>query len=111
MASIYKAPITAPELDFRNSKAFNEQWAKYEEELKAWCIKRKNAEHVGEIITFTVADGSALYMVASVNPPELIHLDYLDGYQFEYDYLLSVKEIKEKIARKKSISKIFGGSK
>ena len=111
MASIYKAPITAPELDFGNPKAFNAEWAKYEEELKAWCINRKPSEHVGEIIKFPVADGNALYMVASLSPVELIHLDYLDCYSFEYANRLKASDIRERISNQNKLNRLFGSKK
>lgn len=113
MAKVYTAPddFKTPSLNFSKINEYQPAWEKYEADLKAWCLKRNPSEHVGEIISFPVADGSALYMVAALKPVELIHLEYLDGYSFQYAHRLKASDIKEKIAHRKSIAKIFGRKK
>ena len=107
MAKIYSAPFAAPEVNFAKFHEYDAKWKAYETELRDWCIKRNPSEYVGEIVSFPVADGSALYMVAAMKPLELIHLDYLDGYQFQYDNRLKASDIKDKIESTKALEKYF----
>ena len=113
MAKVYTAPddFKTPSLSFSKINEYQPAWDKYEADLKAWCIKRNPSEHVGEIISFPVADGSALYMVAALKPVELIHLEYLDGYSFQYANRLKASDITEKIEQGKRLNRIFGSKK
>jgi hypothetical protein len=110
MGKIYSAPdgIEIPKLDFKNVKAYEEDCKRFEQELRDFCIKRNPSEHVGEIISFPVADGKAQYMVAALSPIELIHLPLWDGYEFEFAHRLTKKDIIERIKNQKSIEKFFG---
>ena len=112
---IYKAPdgLEAPELDFKDVTKYKEEIKTNEEKLKQWCIDRcvkggKDTKNVGEVIRFPVADGYAEYMVASMTPLQLIHLEYYDAYSFQYVHLLTKKEVTEKINQQKALKKIFG---
>ena len=109
MVKIFSAPaeLKVPQLDFGDTNAYEPAWEKYEADLKAFCIKRNPSEYVGGIIRFQVADGYAEYMVASMKPVQLIHLEYLDGYHFEYANRLTAKDIKEKIGQQKAMEKLF----
>lgn len=113
MAKIFSAPneIKTPQLDFANTDAYEGQWKEFEEKLREWCLKRKNEKYVGKIISFPVADGSAMYMVASMKPVELIEMDYLDGYQFQYVHLLTAKEVKEQIDLREQFEKAWANAK
>jgi hypothetical protein len=44
----------------------------------------------------------------SIKPLQLIHLEYWDGYQFEYAHRLTAKDVNEKVASQKAIAKLFG---
>ena len=110
MAKIFSAPteFEVPQLDFGNINAYEPAWEKYEADLKASCIRRNPTEHVGKVIRFPVADGYAMYMIAAMKPVQLIHLEYLDSYHFEYAHRLTATDIKEKISQDKAMNEIFG---
>lgn len=111
MAKIYSLPdgIVKPEIDFGNYNRadYEAKEKKFLEDVKAWCLKRKQGDFIGEVISFPVADGSASYMVASMKPLELIFLPLMDEYEFQYVHLLTVKEVKEKITSTKKFNEMW----
>ena len=114
MAQIFGLPegFAAPEFDFRDMKKSRENEKKFLKELKAYCIKRNPTESVGEIISFPVADGKAMYMVASlIQPVQLIHLPLGDEYQFPFVKRLTARDIRQLIKADKAMAEIFGGNK
>ena len=87
---------------------------KYIKELKDLLLKRFeesaytcSEKYVGEIIRFPVADGYAEYMVASMNPLELVHLPLGDAWNFEYVHLLTIKEVTERLVSEKKMKELF----
>jgi hypothetical protein len=109
MGKIYSPPaeIKVPEFNWEDIPAYEAACNKFVEDLKVFCINRNNAEHVGEVIQFPVADGYAQYMVASLSPVELIHLPLWDAWGFQYASRLTKKDIIEKINQKKALKKLF----
>lgn len=110
MGKIYSPPasLRIPEFNWKDVAAYEAANKKFIEDLKAFCKSRNNADHVGEVIQFPVADGYAQYMVASLSPVELIHLPLWDGYEFEYANRLTKKDIIERINQRKALEKLFG---
>ncbi len=101
-AIIYAVPTefenTVPDI-FQNQDKYQELEEKWLEELRQYCLTNGADDgYVGETIRFGVADGYAVYMVASLSPKvELLHLPLMDGYNFEYVHLMNVKEVKKQI--------------
>lgn len=111
MAKIYggiddvKAPEFDPELGFKEHQKLEDQYIEdVRESLKAG---KPGDKYVGEIVQFQVADGYALYMVASMKPLELVHLHVGDAWQFQYVHRLTIKDIKQQIDRSKKLDSIF----
>ena len=113
MAKIYSTPdeVEVPVLNISDVKGYFEACDKYKADLKAWLIKRNNAENVGDIIRFLVGDGYAEYMVAAMKPLQLVHLPLGDGWVYEFDSRLTAKDVKAKIAQEKSLSELFSKKK
>ena len=114
MAKIYDVPseIELPQFDF--SKPYSEYKAKEDEYLakvKKLLVDHNPTEHVGEIITFPVADGQACYMVASLKPVCLVHLPIGDAWNFQYVHLLTKKEVVLKIQQQNSFNKMWASHK
>ena len=121
MAKIYDAPQEMETPDFAydqnghwDCKKYKQDNEKYIKELKVLLLKRKNIlsgtkerKYVGEIIRFPVADGHAEYMVASMNPLELVHLPLSDAWNFEYVHLLTAKEVTERLVAEKKMKELF----
>ena len=112
MAKIYSVPtqVKVPVLDWNKIDDYDKECENFKKELKEFLIKRKNGKNVGEVIQFQVADGYAEYMVASTNPPELIHLPLMDGYQFQYAHLMTAKEIQKQIDNDKRMKEFFNSN-
>jgi hypothetical protein len=109
MGKIYSPPaeIKVPEFNWEDIPAYEEANKKFIDDLKEFCKSRNNAEHVGEVIQFPVADGYAQYMVAALSPVELIHLPLWDAWQFDYASRLTKSDIVEKINQRKAMEKLF----
>ena len=109
MGKIYSPPasIKVPEFNWKDIPAYEAANKKLIEDLKEFCKTRNNAEHVGEVIQFPVADSYAQYMVASLSPVELIHLPLWDAWEFQYASRLTKKDIIEKIEQRKALEKLF----
>ena len=106
---VYAAPdaIKKPEINFDDIKAYEKDCDKYEEDLRAFCLRRRKGKYTGKVIQFQVADGYARYMVAGNKPMELIHIDLWDGYHFEYVDLLTDKKVIEQIHNQEKLEKLF----
>lgn len=109
MGKIYSPPasIKVPEFNWEDIPAYENACKKFIDDLKEFCKSRNNAEHVGEVIQFPVADGYAQYMVASLSPVELIHLPLMDAWEFQYVERLTKKDIIEKINQRKALDDLF----
>lgn len=114
MARIYNAPseIKLPEFNWKDLKASKEAELKYEADLKQYLIERnarerKDITDVGEILSFPVADGYARYMLARMEPLELIHIALDDAYEFQYVGRLTVADVKDKIKSNKELAELF----
>lgn len=109
MGKIYSPPasIKVPEFNWEDIPAYENACNKFIDDLKEFCKSRNNAEHVGEVIQFPVADSYAQYMVASLSPVELIHLPLMDAWEFQYVERLTKKDIIEKIEQRKALDDLF----
>ncbi len=110
---VYTCPVEcpAPQPDYSKWDKVKEQAAedKHMADLKEWLIKRGyRGKLTGKIVSFGVADGSALYMFADGSKSCLIHLPYGDGYQYRDVAFLPKKEILRRIAQGEAMSKLFG---
>ena len=110
MADIYSAPqeVRLPKLDFNNISDYNKDCDRYINELRKHINDMGyKGKRVGEIVKFAVADGYAEYMVLSMRPMRLIHLELYDGYQFPYAHLLTASEITKKLDAQILMEKLF----
>ena len=110
MATIYAAPehIKAPQYDWSKVSDWAEKNEKYIQELKEFCEENNTGgKNVGEVVRFPHADSTADYMVASMRPLELIHLETGDAWHYPYIQNMKAKDIQEKINQQKSLRKLF----
>jgi len=112
MAKIYSAPkeVEVPKINFTNfnRKEQDEKDEKYLKDLESYLREHGyDKKNVGEIIRFPVADGHAMYMVASMKPVQLIHIPLWDAWDFEYAHLLTAKEVQLKIDQQKRMKDMF----
>lgn len=64
----------------------------------------------GELVRVGVCDGNATYMVmaSAKGQLSLMHMDWVDGYQFQWAHRWTKKDILSMIERSKAIDKLFG---
>ena len=116
MAKIFQAPaeVKVPVINFvgfSNAK-WQEEENKYIADVKEH-IKKLNYDdpETGEVIYFPVADGKALYMVITCKPLMLVHLPLGDAWHFQYAKNLTAKDVRQKIAGRKALDKLFADNK
>jgi hypothetical protein len=112
-ATIYSAPssVPLPKYDIKNVKDWQQEEDDYIAQLKAVLLRRKNGKNIGEVLRFPVADGYAMYMVASMRPLELVHLPLGDCWEFDYVHLLNAEEVQKRIDSHKALEELFGKKK
>jgi hypothetical protein len=91
-----------------------DDWQTYDERAKEYLDKiivfakaHGSSDYSGKVIHFGIADGNACYVVLSLKPIRLIHIDTFDGYTFPYVTRLTAKDIKEKIEQQEALERIF----
>ena len=108
---VFEAPntIQVPS-PFANYADYGVAEKKYIADLKLYLqMNGYNSEHTGEVVHFPVADGSAMYMVASMKPLKLVHLPLMDEYQFPYIKRLKAVDILQRIQQRKALDKLDEG--
>lgn len=118
-ATVYSAPEEFPEPEFGDFKtetgsydvqAYLDACLLHEEKVAAWCRENSTADLAGEIIRFPIADGKASYMVYTLKPLALIHLNYGDGYEVNAMTLrgMRVSDVREEVRKQKALADLFG---
>ena len=107
-AIIYSAPehIKKPDYNWSNG---NDNWEEEEKRYINEIIANNktmgyNGKNMGEILKFPVADGYAEYMVLEMRPLRLIHLEILDGYEFQYAHLMTASEVEAQLKRQRVLN-------
>jgi len=103
-AKVYSAPeeVKLPDNTFDNVKDWVTNDNKYIESLKQHLREiGYDGKNMGEILKFPAADGYAQYMVISMKPLQLVHLELGDAWTFQYANLLTATEVQKKIDAEK----------
>jgi hypothetical protein len=106
---IFSTPeeIKKPKFNF---DTFMEDEEKYIKQIAQWLKDNGyNGKYSGEVIKIPHADGYAHYMVISLKPLEIFHLDIGDAWHSEFAELLTVAKVKEMVTRQKALDEMFGG--
>ena len=110
---VYSCPAEcpAPTPDYSGKFDYKkelEQEEKHMKDLKEWLIKRGyRGKLTGEIVSFGVADGQALYMLADGSKSCLIHLPYGDAYAYHNIKYLPKNAIVKRIVQIKQLNALF----
>lgn len=112
---VYATPdeVPTPQIDYSaGPKAWRAQEKAHATQLADWL--RRNGytgKHTGRIASFGVADGAAQYMIADGPKSCLIHLEYVDAYQYrDVEYLPKAEVVRRSatIEEMYAPSKLFG---
>jgi hypothetical protein len=110
-AQIYEVPdgIVVPSPLKYSRKEYTKLEKEYIDKVKALAKLRSkdDADEVGKVLSFAVNDGYAQYVIMSMKPLELIHLEHLDAYEFQYIDLMTPKKVREELKRKEALDKLF----
>ena len=111
MATIYAVPdeIKRPKFDFRDIPASKADEQRYIKEVETFVknYHPDGGEHIGKMIDFPVADSKAVYMIASMKPLQLVHLQIGDCWQYQYDHRLKKADVELKLKQKENLDKMF----
>lgn len=111
MGKVYSGVEGIKKPDFMNITTYDKEAEAYVKKIVFFAQANGSSAEAGKIIRFSVADGKAQYVVFSLKPVVLIHLDIYDGYQFEYANKLTATDVKREIRRQEALEKLFGGRK
>lgn len=97
-----------------NKPAITSDWQGYEkraevyvQKIKDYAKQNSKCSEAGKEIHFPVADGRACYVVLSLRPLELVHLDVNDGYSFQYANRLTATDVRAEIKRNEALTRLF----
>jgi len=112
MGKVYTAPKSIKKPEFEHGrgqdwKEFDKLEAAYEKQIVEWAKKHGKGPEAGEEVNFPVADGSARYIVLSLKPVQLIHVDTGDAWHFQYVTRLTAVDLRKQIASAKSLRELF----
>ena len=115
MAQIFRPPkeFDLPKMEtYVKKRGFN--YDQYEKDCEAIIARLKQAlkdsqtcPEAGEEIRFQVGDGYARYLVVSLKPVHLVHLDVGDAYQMQYANRLTASDVRAQIKRQKALDELF----
>jgi len=99
MARLTPSPFIPPPINFDKPDIREELDA-------AW----KAVEQQGDLLTFPVCDGQAVYIVRSIHPPLLQAVDWLDCYRADPALIRGLRaiDIETRLAQRKAIAALFG---
>lgn len=97
--------VPRPKLE---NMAFTEYFKAGDEYLAGLVAHCKAAnptdKYAGRIARFPVADGFATYVVSSLKPLKLVHVDIGDGWHYQYINRLNATDIKNSIDRNSNLA-------
>ena len=108
MATIYASVqgIRKPAIT-SNWQGYEKRAEAYVDKIKAFARKHSKCPEAGKEISFGVADGKARYVILSLKPVELVHLDIYDGYRFPYINRLTAQDVKNELKQAEALDKLF----
>ena len=105
MTTIYKTPASIDQPIYTNKTTYNEACKYYLSELKDYVTKNNNSESAGEILSFNVMDGKAYYMVMTLKPLKLMHIELKGSYTYNDAAKLTPTQVKKLITIDKILKK------
>lgn len=88
-------------------ETYGERAEEYVQKVVDHAKQNGGCPEAGKEIHFAVADGRARYIVFSLKPVVLIHLNVSDGYQFQYINRLTAGDVRAELKREEAMRKLF----
>lgn len=116
MAQIFSPPngFDLPKIETYTEKGIDQYLKDCEiviAHLKQALKDSQTCPEAGEEIRFQVGDGHARYLVVSLKPVHLVHLDVGDDWHFQYAHRLTASDVRAEINKMKSLNKLFSKKK
>ena len=92
-------------------KTYEKRAEAYVDKIKKYAKENSKCPEAGKEISFGVADGKARYVVLSLNPVVLIHLDVYDGYNYRYVNRLTAGDVRNELKGQEALEKLFSRGK
>jgi hypothetical protein len=107
MGKVYSTPshIKRPAFDIKNWRANEEAQIK---QVKDWVKQNSTDKYAGEELNIPHADGQACYIVFSLKPVKLVHLEIGDCWDAPLAHRMTAKDIVTQIEGQKRIKALFG---
>ena len=110
MNQIFSAPkeIKLPNFkDYKTFDAFYKAEDEYERKLKEYVKEHGEGKYKGEELRIPHADGYARYIVYSLKPVRLVHIDTGDAWHASQVEYMPANVIKREIDNSKKIAQLF----
>lgn len=104
---IYRSPIDKPPFNFSNMEAWRKAERDYHAAVIAYAKQNGKGAEAGKEIKFPIADGYAHYVVLSLKPCALIHLELGDAYQMPYIERLTASDIRQAIVQQEAFERLL----
>lgn len=110
MNQIFSSPeqIKLPNIeDYKTFDTFYKAEDEYERKLKDYVLEHGEGKYKGEELRIPHADGYARYLVYSLKPVRLVHIDTGDAWHASQVEYMPAAKIKEHIDRDKGLKALF----
>ena len=106
MGTVYSG-VDGIEVPHYSRENYQKDCDTYIKDIQGFAKKFGKGKYKGKLINFPVADGYASYVILSLKPVKLIHINVMDGYHFQYVHRLTAKDIIEEFEYKERLAKAF----
>jgi hypothetical protein len=94
--------INPPEIsEIHSIDKYFKDCEEFVKKIKVYAKYHGSGKEAGEEISFPVADGHARYVILSIKPVKLIHLNVGDAWQYQYINRLTTSDIKKELKKQK----------
>lgn len=82
---------------------YEDKCKEYVEEVKNWAKEKGKGKYSGEEVYFPHADGYARYVIISLKPLELLHLNVGDAWDLPHIERLTASDLIKKVESQRSL--------
>ncbi len=104
--SVGKPPSVMLMLD-NSIDAYRKAETEFVDKVKTYAKENGSSDIRGEVIRFPYADSFAAYVVFSLKPVTLIHLQIGDAWEYPHAKFLPASEIRSLVERQKKLDEMF----
>ncbi len=99
--------IKKPEFDYNDFDASQKREDEYVAKIVAYVKEKSKGKYIGKELKISHADGHARYVVKSLKPLQLIHLDVGDAWHSPHVKRYTAKDVREDIDRTETFAEFW----